>query len=391
MKPNITHIIKIILMFATVGCVRNPSDDRLETISLDNAERLSPDSIVESLEVIPLAFSERSYPVGVASLYASDNDIVVFDLHNSIFVYDKTGTPRSDSSDKIGHGAGEFSVVTAFSYNPCSDNLQVITPVELLTYDMDFNLVDRCKVPTKSPDKNGRGALFFGYVHDLSKNRHLFIPETIFDDNHQMMLFDSESGKIISSIDYADEIIANTNMQFDFCFETNSGKLLFYPPGVSRNIFSLDIENGELTKEFRISLGKNELSSSDLDRFNGDGNNISNYIMTCSKNVTSRVLGHGDKIAVIYKDGASVRNLHTLLYDTSSKKTLLVDSFVDGKMEFPLLQYCNKNGFFAIVESERLPSILSSLSTAKVKQTTDSIPDGSLILLNYKLKRFGTK
>lgn len=124
-----TNFIKFALVISVaLSCDRN-NDNPIETISFDEAKDCSIDSVISKAVIIPLEIKVDNYPDGVTDMFMAADKIIVRDSRNIIFVYGSDGKLISDSSNKIGRGAGEHSVVTATSFNKYNNCLEVVTPV----------------------------------------------------------------------------------------------------------------------------------------------------------------------------------------------------------------------------------------------------------------------
>ncbi len=300
-------------------------------------------------------------------------------------MYSADGKYISDSSNKIGKGAGEYSIVTATSYNRHNKTIEVATPNQLLFYDFNFNLVQFSELPTQLPHK-GTDGMMFGFIHDLSTHEHILIPESIFDDNRQMVLFDSESGDVTNKIKYSNDILSDITMQTNCLYDSPSGDILFFPPGITNYVFSFNNETRKLSKHIYVDYGYDGITENDLRGHGSDNEKLKHYVMNTDKTIPLKAMLSGNNLIFITKNGNSIKKFHTFIYNSETRKTVTVDSYQDGKPVFPLVDYVDNDGLYCVVDSENLPTILSPITKTKVRMSDTPVLEGSLVVVKYVLK-----
>lgn len=382
-QTNIHILVKLIIILVAISCNKNNGKDII-IVSLENATPVLTDSITENLEIIPLEIKNGHFPYGVNNIFIPKDNIIVSDNKNIIFVYNSDGKYISDSANKIGKGEGEYSIVTAISYNRHSGYIEVATPINLLFYDLHFNLVKKTKLPTKFP-KSGTDGLFFGFLFDISDHEHILIPESVVDNNRKAVLFDSDTEKIIDDFAYGDDIFADMTMQNHCFYDGNDGNILFFPPGITNYVYNFDSQQKKFTEKYFIDFGKNGVSKSDLD-FGSDKEKQKSFVMSTNKAVPLRTMKCKDYILVVTKDGNSLKNFHTFVWNLESESIFRIDSYENETPAFPLIDYADNSGLYCIMDSESLSKIESAVNQTKIKRFKQEIPEGSLILLKYQLK-----
>ena len=219
------HIQKylVILVFALsfVSCKDN-DDAHCPVINLGEAQEITEQELFSKVEVIPLQNKGDIILSNISQMVVSDQYLLVKDSRNIIYVYTKDGALVSTSLRKIGNGTGEYSVVTAFGFNRHTKNIEVLTPQNLLCYNVHFDFIKKVQLPTKWSN-TGNGMLFFGQIYDLSKERHVLVPTSISKDCDKMFIFNSANSKVEKELDFSDGFIAGVNMQ-EQCFFDNSSK-----------------------------------------------------------------------------------------------------------------------------------------------------------------------
>lgn len=379
--------ITLIIAFAAVSCSdKCNTSESVITVMANDAINAPVDSITKELEIIPLELNENHYPHGVKSVTAADSIFIVTDNKNIVYLYDKYGKYISDSANKIGNGAGEYSIVTAMSCNAYNSCIEIVTPMNLLIYDKDFNLVKSCALPTKK-SKDGLDGMFFGFIHDISENEHLLIPEGALDDNRKIIRYDSDKEKVISTLKYNEDVIADMTMQ-THCFQNVSeNELMFFPPGISNYIYSYNLRTNSIDKKYFIDFGTNGLVKSDISKMITDKDRLKMEILNTEKIVPLSTMLCGDRLIIVYKDGRTLRNFHTLIWDLKLGTGYVIDSYNNEKYKFPVVYYSDSTNLYGIVDRENLSQITQGIGSYKIKTPQDSIPDGSLVILRYALKR----
>lgn len=380
-------IISFFAAFVASSCSdKSGKQDDVVSVIANNAIKVPVDSILETLKVIPLEFNSDHYPQGVKSTILKDSITLIFDNKNIVYLYDSNGKYISDSSNKVGRGAGEYSIVTAMTYNKHNNCIEIATPANLLSYDHDFNLVKMRNLPTKKSEE-GLDGTFFGYIYDISDHEHLLIPEGILDDNRKIIQYDSDSDKVINTVEYDKAVIADVTMQTDCFHMISDNELTFFPPGITDHIYSYNLQTGSFDKLYYIDFAPQDIDKSDLAKYSSDKEGLKQEILNSDKAVALRTMLCGNRLIIVYKDGKTLRDFHTLVWDLESNKGYTIDSYIDGNLSFPMVDYSDNGYLYSIVDKENLSQLTSGINPAKIEMPVNSIPDGSLVLLRYKLKR----
>ncbi len=129
-----------------MSCLVSCSSSRLpgdveEYYDLSKAEPGELTDIFSDVELTPLLFEGEYYPSEVWTLHYHDSMIMVQDNKEGIYVFDADGHYRSSSEQVHGQGPGEYFYQYAYSFNPYSGLIQVITFDKIMCYDADFNFV----------------------------------------------------------------------------------------------------------------------------------------------------------------------------------------------------------------------------------------------------------
>lgn len=169
--------LSLFLLLGVSSCQKQ-EDNTLEVIKLEATTDLPEKQLFSKVEAVALECNDGEYLSDIDKLIPVGDYMAVSDRNNVIYVFTKDGKMISNSKNKIGHGPNEYSIVTAFAFNPYSKSVEILTPRDMLVYDVHFNLKNKVNLPTKM-DPKGKDLLFFGGIYDLSEKKHVLIPSAV--------------------------------------------------------------------------------------------------------------------------------------------------------------------------------------------------------------------
>ncbi len=382
------HIQKylVILVFALsfVSCKDN-DDAHCPVINLGEAQEITEQELFSKVEVIPLQNKGDIILSNISQMVVSDQYLLVKDSRNIIYVYTKDGALVSTSLRKIGNGTGEYSVVTAFGFNRHTKNIEVLTPQNLLCYNVHFDFIKKVQLPTKWSN-TGNGMLFFGQIYDLSKERHVLVPTSISKDCDKMFIFNSANSKVEKELDFSDGFIAGVNMQEQCFFDNSSKDLGIVPPFVTGYLYALDKTNLELFKAYKVVNGKKGLLASDLVNMENDEEKLQRFLMSTEKEIPISALETQKHISFIVKKGSDLKKWFMLFYDKSSGMVGRINCYSNNKAGFPIVKNADNTCLYAVVEQNDLAEIISHLSKSKIKIAYGKVCKSDYYVLKYTFK-----
>ena len=285
----------------------------------------------------------------------------------------------------MGKGEGEYSNVTAVSFNKHNNTIEVATPLKLLSYDLNFNNIGNVDLPTKLPhgDETGR---FFGSIYDISHDQHLLIPICLANDFRQIYSYNSSLKKLSGKVDFGDDILDNTTMQSQ-CFQPlSTDTLIFFPPGISNYIYTFTPSTNELHKYLQMTFGANGITETELRQFNSDEDSLMDYILNTEKAIPLKSMAYKNYILTIIKIGRTLDNWYTIVWNPTTRKAYRLNVSVNDKTSFPIFDYVDNKGIYSIVDSDTFQEITKTFNPTKIKTDSLEIPDGSFVVLKYRLK-----
>lgn len=360
-------------------------DENVATINLGEAEIAEDTSLVSHVEIIPLENKEDIYVPDVNILYASSDKYVFSDSKNVIYIYDKKGNYISCSANNIGKGPDEYSIVTAFSYNPYSKLIEVVTPRHLLFYNDRFKLERKIELPTKA-SSNGKIFIFYGHIYDLTDHTHILIPTAISEGNTNVFFYDSLTGKITEKCDFSEALVANINMQTQCFTKTSNATISFAPPFVCKYLYSYDKKKNTFSKTYQIKIGKDGISEADIKQFGDDEDKTQSYLLNCKKDIPVCQLETAKYIISVVKNGNNLRNWHTSFYNKEKKMASKIPLFVNKSMSFPIIKSSDGKCLYCSIDGEALSPLLKHLETKGVSVSFTNIKKADWYILRYSLK-----
>lgn len=340
--------------------------------------------VFSGVELIPLAFEGDYYPSRVKQLVVAGKYALVCDNKNVVHVFGQDGRYVSSSSSKLGNGPGEYSTLLGFTWNPYSETVELLTPDEMMSYDVNFNHVSSSKLPTSIGDDG----VMYDRVFDLSATRHLLLPTGISKNPSRVLVYDSEEGAIEAEIPYGEDVVVETGMPATCFYRTGRGEVLFSPPSVTEHLYKVAADGGEMQKVVWLQPGRNCITKEDISRFGDDKSALNRYLINCEKEIPLRVLPSDESIFVLAKSGNSMNDMESLHIDRRTGKIVSVPIKRGDTRTFPILEDVDADYAYAIMEKESLAVVpeLAMTDSIGIKEKLAEIEDESLVILKYKIK-----
>ena len=355
-------------------------------ISFDEAEVSNVQHFFSHAKIMSLKENGGPFLSDVSALEVYDDYMLVCDKRYILYLFSRDGNCISNSEDKIGHGEDEYSIITAYTFNQYSKCIEIVTPKDLLFFDINFKLKKRVPVPTVFSN-TGEDFVFYGKICDLSSNLHLLIPTGISKDCNRICVFDSNKKEIVKTLSYDDDVISNITMQTNCLFTLQNEKLSFCPPCITNYLYTFDKKSLTLEKNYYIDFGKNGLTASDVNQFGDNDNRRSEYLLTCEKAMPIKTFYVGSHVVFLVKVNNDIKKWYTLIYDTTTQKLSSIQNYDKKEIKFPgLLSACG-NSLFSAVEIRQLKSLLSPFGD-NVDWTyfDDSNDDNDYVIVEYTFK-----
>lgn len=378
-KMNIKNAFKFIVLACCVSCA-NTADEKLPTVFLDRYKERNVSEVFAEINMIPLKEDSVPFFKDIDNLEANEKFFIAKDKANDIYLFDKKGLLVSSSRGKRGKGAGEYTVMTGYSYNPYSDKIEVLTPTSMIIYSTDFSVEKIVPLPTTNFSENTAGR-FFSRIFDLSEDRHILIPTSTSEHANRMYIFNSSRANIESEIDYSDEVWADITMQHTCFFKCDENGTLFCPPAISNYIYKLRGDLTDIERAACVDFGENGLNA-DMLATHSRENEKSEFLLQCKNDVPVRFLKAERSYCITVKRGSKITDWYTQFYignDSIGQRVY----WYDGKSHvFPLVSCVYNNSYYAIARSEDVYQYASSMG---VDMDEGSLGEDLAYILEYKL------
>jgi len=372
------------------SCVNSAENtDEIHELDISTPKQVSLDDVFSGLDVVYMDASIQSYANGVNKLHLCNDKYLIMDYHYDFFVFDKSGHFISSSKSIRGKGHGEIYISIGGTYNPYSQNIEIITPTHLKFYDMNFKYVKSVPLPTEHPnEKNDNTPLFFSEIYDLSDHIHVLLPNE--DDRcmekNTLFVFDSEKQEIVKKISYDEDVMLNTSIQKnpfqDFDEKTN----LFFPTGYSKYVYKFDKKNLELHKYLSFNYG---------DKFYlpaRDNNDVREIIKDLSKTKSPKMIwlntSYDNNRFFIAAESVDRVNF-VYIVDTKTEEVCRFSYNNNGKKQFMRPSCVSENIMYGAFDSEYIDSLIQAFPgkvTEINKYKADSTVNDNIAVLKYHLK-----
>lgn len=351
-----------------------------ETFDLTATEKGNIAELFSNVDIVPLQFQGTDYPSVASDIIVTDKYIFVNDKDAHLHVFNSDGSYVASSNSCYGMGPGEYSVAMGWTWNPFADKIEILTPNAIMFYDVKFNFMGSCELPTEI----GGDGLMFDRIFDESATIHYLLPTGVSENPCRILQFNSATGKITGEMTYADNVLAHISMQYQCFFKMPNGQTLFAPPAVTYGIFA--INGDELTKEIALMPGNKWISKEYVKGLSGE--KLARHLMTSTDFIPLKTLVSPSHIFIMAKQGMQLGDLSYFVIDRDNGKIKSFKLYADGAYRFPPIESIDAEYAYAILDKESLVAsphlLLDKASSAD--SILNRIEDESLLLLKYHVK-----
>lgn len=391
---NVLRFIRAAYAVFSIYCVcllvmscSHRSDDcnSVKTYTFDNLEKGSIQDIFEDVELTEIKFEGEDYPRSIKTLLMDSDRIILFDS-KVIYIYSSDGRLVSSSLSKRGNGPGEFGAPLGFSWNPYSKQIEVLTPMNMMFFDENFNFIRASKLNTQFKSEEHPKPLFYNEIFDLSDHLHILNPTGSSESPYRLMIYDSLSGEVVDEVAYGDEdVITNFNQQPLTFFRLPDDKIMFHPRCVTPYTYEYDEATRSLNKRIKVEAGEREISKADIKAHEGD---LFRYVLTCDRYIPMSTLVSSDRLLARFKQSDNNVDEFVVAFSNDKPEGLRFDMCnADRKSTFPVLYLIDENYTYGLNISHYIkdqPEIV--LGDPVKKRQLEAMDEESWILLKYKFK-----
>lgn len=372
-------------ILSTVSCSHNTvSDESIKTYRLEDAKKGDIQDVFSDVELTELQFEGEVYPRSIRTLLIESDKIFIFD-GKVVYVYSSDGKLISSSLSKKGNGPGEFTNPMGFSWNPYSEQVEILTPNKVMFYDVNFNFVRSSNLETKRKSPENPKPFMFNGIFDLSDRLHVLNLTSHSESPYRFIIYDSILDKIMGEVSYSDDVITAFNQQPVNFFRLPNGKIMCHPNCVTPYTYEFDPATYSLSKEMMVDAGSRELTKEDVDNHS---ENVLRYVQSCDKYVHLRTLVSSDRLVVRFKQSDYNTKDFFAFFGNDYPNGLKIDwCNSDEEQVFPSLFLIDEDYAYGLNISYYIkenPAIV--LGQSEKMEQLRSIDDESWVLLKYKFK-----
>lgn len=380
------------------SCVSNTEEVSgiIQVVDVSNPKHVKLDDLFSELEVIHMESGIKSYVPNARYVQQCGDKYIFMDNSLNFYVFDTKGHFISSSKLVEGHGHGEYTVPMGGCYNPYTKNIEIITPLNLLVYDMNFKFIKSVPLPAELPNEsNNNHAQLFEYIYDLSDHLHVLIsssdPRTQYVNT--MFIFDSEKQEVIKKISFNEDVIHNIFSQSFPFLNYDDENLLFIPPRNSQCIYKFDKKKQELQRFLSFNYGKDFYSPEDLEtiRKSSGEKEMYKYIVKNPKKFPLMIF-YDEGYFYIMVNGATPRvaDSSVIIVDSKTGESSVLPFAKDNKIQFYPLSFVSKKMLYVASDSYVITDSLINAFPGKVtevnKYNADSTVNDNIAVLKYHLK-----
>ena len=379
----------IITASITAACHNRGVNKESMEVKLSKDNLSSIEEVFSEIDICYLGDTVETEISGVVvSVQMRDGIILVEGSEGVLYVYDYSGHFLGNSKNVRGKGRGEFNIMTGYTYNRYSKQIEVLTPVDLLFYDTNFRFLGKKRIPTEYPEQNKKGT-FFRQICDISESRHIMLTSPLENRQNELVLFDSNLLKEEYCISYNDYEIAEISMQEQSFFELNSQQYLFFPNCVTNKVFIFDSNDENLVSYIKYT-GEDLISAEDVKPFKNNRNKMLEYLaFKSAKIIPLRGMGNESLICTLFKAGGTTRDTYTSFFNVKNGNSKTIKNREKGVVNLPIFNRIEGDTLYAIVPPEDVKKMETlSILNKKSRQLIKTAPeDGKYAIAKYILSR----
>ena len=379
----------IITASITAACHNRGVNKESMEVKLSKDNLSSIEEVFSEIDICYLGDTVDTEISGVVvSVQMRDGIILVEGSEGVLYVYDYSGHFLGNSKNVRGKGRGEFNIMTGYTYNRYSKQIEVLTPVDLLFYDTNFRFLGKKRIPTEYPEQNKKGT-FFRQICDISESRHIMLTSPLENRQNELVLFDSNLLKEEYCISYNDYEIAEISMQEQSFFELNSQQYLFFPNCVTNKVFIFDSNDESLVSYIKYT-GEDLISAEDVKPYKNNRNKMLEYLaFKSAKIIPLRGMGNESLICTLFKAGGTTRDTYTSFFNVKNGNSKTIKNREKGVVNLPIFNRIEGDTLYAIVPPEDVKKMETlSILNKKSRQLIKTAPeDGKYAIAKYILSR----
>lgn len=373
----------IFVAFATILCLVsacNQSDIQQNvTFQIEPQKGVDYNKVISRIELIPLDTNSLAYMSELHRCHIYDNHILFHDKNDILYLFDKKGKFISNSRKRFGEGPEDYSLCFSASYNEYSNQIEVLTPVGMITYDSLFNYTQTLSYAFPGRD-NSKEIINFDYLYDVSDSQHLLFPKGNSSSSNKILLYDSKRKQFIDKIEYN---IQEEGITMQEEYVSNRSFVAF--PYINYTFYEMDYSKFELNKLFTISFGDKGLTNKDIKNLPNTVEERRRYLaLECTKYIPTRSFLSGKYLFSLVKEGPLLSDFQMLLFNVANERAVWLDMQYDN-IQFPIIEKFENNIMYGIITNGEVSKYVdTSLLDDKSRDVFKELSDDS----NYSIVKY---
>ena len=365
-----------------------------DVLDISNPKQVTLGEVFSELEVIRMDAGTQSFFPEAKYVLLCGDKYVFADWKRKVYVFDKNGHFISSSKSVEGKGHGEYIITMGSTYNPYSNNIEIITPLNLMFYDMNFKFIKSVPLPAELPNEsNNNHAQLFDYIYDLSDHLHILISSSDVRGQciNTLFIFDSDKQEVIKKISFDEDVMGyNTAQAFPF-LDYENGELLFFPPRYSKYVYKFDKDNLELQRFISFNYGDEFYTAEDLTPIlhEEDSKKYFDFLENNYKRSPLRFSYDKGRYFIFVDSEKDLHDSYMLIVDTKANTVKSLPFAKDGGFQFGPHSFVADNMLYLALESEPADSLIAAFPgkvTEINKYKADSTVNDNIAVLKYHLK-----
>ncbi len=349
LKATLTYLVLLILV--VTGC-RN-QEEALVSIDLNLANEKAVNEVFDSVTIIPLKDNGEPFFPALGDLIVTESHIIGRDDYQNIFIFDKEGNLQADSRHVVGHGNGEYYNLLGYTYNPFSNTIEVLTPLDLKIYGMDFHFIKSVSLGNKYPRNDLEAELgFYDKIMDIGPTLHALFRSGSSDSCSSVTFYDSGKEKVVGNYDFSGDVLVNATMQ-KRCLQFVGDTIYFYPPAVGEYVYTLDPETLRLHRKCKIEgLGLKDYKDADTE-----------LMLTSGELMPIMFLCTANHSFFLTKEGNTMSDMSLVVFDRHGDASK-IHLKKDDKLQMPIPAATFGNTLYGLADDYNICEIISSMDRA---------------------------
>jgi hypothetical protein len=378
----------VITLIVVLGSCSKGKIDEIQTINIDvnSTVKLESCKVISKIEFIPLQTTDSSLLGNIRQMIFTDEYIIVSDNKSIISVFDEKGKFISNSKKRYGQGPEEYAILMGLSYNKYKNNIEILTPNYLLSYDVRFNYQGKTELPVQKKVSEQKRGQFFEGIYALINEKYILLPTTVSSDPYRIIFFDANTNEVIKEMAYADRVLAALTQQVQNINYFNDSVLSFSPHAFSYYYYTIDLKTYKLNKEFKLDFGNQSVKPEDLASYKSEREKCDYLAFNSKYPLPLRTFFNNNYIVSIIR---KEKDYYTFIKSTKASTEIVIKNTLNiGQKQLPFFEALTDNVLYARINPNELEQfVFSDLLDEQGQLLLKNVnPEDNPLIVKYYLK-----